>query len=365
MMTTRTVMIMAGGTGGHIYPGLAVAETMTRQGWRVVWLGSRQGMETRLVPPFGYEMAWLSIGGLRGKGGLKKVKAVFGLARALLQSWRVLRQFRPDVVLGMGGYPSFPGGLMASLMRKPLLIHEQNAIAGLSNRVLACMADNVLTGFPNVFGRPIDRPLPCGKVSAVWTGNPVRADIAAVNHAEDMADDIPLRMLVVGGSLGAAVLNQVVPEALALIPAERRPQVVHQSGRQHLQTLQQAYAAVGVAAEVVEFIDDMAARYAWCDMAITRAGALTLAELAAAGVPALLVPYPHAVDDHQTHNAQFLVDSGAAQMIPQKKLTAAGLAQRLSELNREQLRAMGRCARQVAKPDAAARVAQYCQEAAR
>lgn len=362
-MATRTLMIMAGGTGGHIYPGLAVAETMSQQGWRVVWLGSRQGMEMRLVPPFGYETAWLSIGGLRGKAGLKKVKAIFGLMRALWQSWRILREFQPDVVLGMGGYPSFPGGLMASVMRKPLLIHEQNAIAGLSNRVLACMADKVLTGFPDVFGRPIDRPLPCGKVVVAWTGNPVRAEIAAVHHDEYLADDVPLRVLVVGGSLGAAALNQVVPEALALIPAEHRPQVVHQSGRQHMQTVRQAYAAVGVSAEIVEFIDNMADRYAWCDLAITRAGALTLAELAAAGVPALLVPYPHAVDDHQTHNAQFLVDSGAAQMIPQQELTAVGLAARLSQFGREQLRAMGRCARAVAKPDAAAKVAQFCREA--
>jgi len=362
-MATRTLMIMAGGTGGHIYPGLAVAKTMSQQGWRVVWLGSQHGMEMRLVPPFGYETAWLSIGGLRGKTGLNRVKAVFGLARALWQSWQVLRRFRPDVVLGMGGYPSFPGGLMASVMRKPLLIHEQNAIAGLSNRILACRANKVLTGFPGVFGRPVDRPLPCGKVVAAWTGNPVRAEIAAVVHDEGLADDVPLRVLVVGGSLGAAALNQVVPEALALILAEHRPQVVHQSGRQHLQALQQAYAAAGVAAEVVEFIDNMADRYAWCDVAITRAGALTLAELAAAGVPALLVPYPHAVDDHQTENARFLVDSGAAQLIPQRELTAADLAARLSQFSREQLRAMGRCARAVAKPDAAEKVAQFCREA--
>ncbi len=360
----RTLMIMAGGTGGHIYPGLAVAAEVAQQGWKVVWMGARNGMETRIVPPLGYDAVWLAVGGMRGRGVLKKALFALMLFRAMGQALRALMRYKPDVVLGMGGYPSFPGGLMAAVLRKPLLIHEQNAIAGLSNRLLACMAHKVLTGFPAAFSQDLDRPWPCGKVDTHWLGNPVRSEIAAIgmNRPQRTGN---LRLLVVGGSLGAAALNTAVPLALARIPAAMRPEVVHQSGMQHVETLRANYATAGVAADVRDFITDMAEMYAWCDLAITRAGALTLAELAAAGVPALLVPYPHAVDDHQTRNAQFLVSKEAAYLIPQSELDPATLADQIMALDRERLTAMGQRARAAAKPDAAKAVAQCCQEAMR
>lgn len=361
----RTLMVMAGGTGGHIYPGLAVAAVLRAQGWQVIWLGTRQGMEARIVPGYGYDMAWLTMGGVRGNGWLRKLLLPGMLLLAFAQALRALLHYRPDVVLGMGGYPSFPGGMMAVLLAKPLVIHEQNAIAGLSNRLLACVADKVIVGFPDAFTNAGDKPVPCGKVAnRLWLGNPVRAEIAALpaNKGERSGR---LRLLVVGGSLGAAVLNEVIPQALQLMPEVLRPEVVHQAGARHADELRAHYARLGVVADVRDFIADMAQVYAWCDVAITRAGALTIAELAAAGVPSLLVPYPHAVDDHQTENARFLVAEGAAQLIAQENLTPKQLAQTLLHLDREQLNSMAQRAKSLGKLDASAAVAQVCVELAR
>ncbi len=358
----KTLMVMAGGTGGHIYPGLAVAGVLAARDWHVVWLGTRQGMEARIVPPYGYDMAWLNMGGLRGNGWLRKLIMPGMLLWAMWQALRAFLRYRPDVVLGMGGYPSLPGGMIAALLGKPLLVHEQNSIAGLSNRVLACWADKVMTGFPEALQQANDRPLFCRRVATEWTGNPVRGDMTAP-AAEKFARTGRLRLLVVGGSLGAAALNEVVPRALAQIPEQERPEVVHQAGVRHVETLRANYAQAGVQADVRDFIADMATMYAWCDVAITRAGALTLAELALAGVPALLVPYPHAVDDHQTHNAEFLVACGAARLIAQTELNAEHLAATLRQLDRGQLAHMAKQAQTVAKPDAAVTVARRCEEA--
>ncbi|MHB1655715.1 MAG: undecaprenyldiphospho-muramoylpentapeptide beta-N-acetylglucosaminyltransferase [Burkholderiales bacterium] len=361
MSMPRVLMIMAGGTGGHIYPGLAVAAAMSALGWRVIWLGTRHGMETRIVPQHGYEMVWLTMGGVRGNGWLRKLLLPAMLMMACVQALSALLRYRPDVVLGMGGYPSFPGGLMAGLLRKPLVIHEQNAIAGLSNRILACLADRVAVGFPAAFTHAEDKPIPCGKVQSVWTGNPVRAEISAVQSGKAKRSG-RLRILVVGGSLGAAALNRTVPQALSLIDEAGRPEIVHQAGAKHLAELRDLYARLGITADVRPFIEDMAAVYEWCDIAITRAGALTIAELAAAGVPALLVPYPHAVDDHQTRNAAFLVESGAAKLMAQSELNAERLALVLRQLDRTQLSNMAERAKAAAKPDATAAAVRICME---
>lgn len=350
----KTLLVMAGGTGGHIMPGLAVAECMRERGWRVVWMGNPDGMEARLVPGQGYEMAWVRFSALRGKGLLRKLMLPFNLLRGCREAMRQLRGIRPDVVLGMGGYISFPGGLMAALSGRPLVLHEQNSIAGLANRVLARLARKVLTGFP--------KTLP----NADWCGNPVRSEIAAVAPpAERYAGRSgKLRLLVVGGSLGAQALNDAVPAAMALIPENGRPEVVHQSGEKHVAALKEAYARAGVAAHMVSFIEDMAGAYAWADLVICRAGALTVAELAAAGVPSILVPFPAAVDDHQTANARFLADAGAAILLPQADMSPQRLAL-LHNLSRQQLQEMAEKARALAKPDAAASVAQVCMELAR
>ncbi len=346
----KTLMVMAGGTGGHIFPGIAVAEALRERGWRVVWLGHPQGMEARLLAGRPYEMAWLRFGGLRGKGLLRKLQLPFTLLRACHAAFAALRQHRPDVVLGMGGYISFPGGLMAALLRRPLVIHEQNSIAGLANRVLARFAQQVLSGFPAVLPR------------AQWVGNPVRAEIAAVPApAQRFADRAgPLKLLVVGGSLGAAALNTTVPAALALLDEDRRPQVLHQAGEAQLEDLRARYAAAGVDAEVRTFIADMAAAYAEADVVICRAGALTVAELAAVGVASVLVPFPHAVDDHQRSNAAFLADQQAAWLLDQRELEPQALARLLASLNRGQLLAMAERARGLARPQAAAEVAACC-----
>ena len=363
MSTVRTLMVMAGGTGGHIYPGLAAAAALRNRGWNVIWLGTRHGMEARLVPEHGYTMAWLSLGGVRGNGVLRKLLLPVTLLVAFAQALSALLRHRPDVVLGMGGYPSFPGGMMSVLLGKPLVIHEQNSVGGLANRVLACVADRVLTGFPDVFRSRRDKPLPCGKVATTWVGNPVRASIAAL-PAPQVRTVPQLHLLVVGGSLGAAALNDAVPRALALIPQAERPAVIHQSGTKHADGLRAHYAAAGVIAEVRDYIADMAEVYAWCDIAVTRAGALTIAELAAAGVPAVLVPYPHAVDDHQTGNAKFLSEAGAALLVPQSELTPDRLAAVLRSLDREKLLAMAQHARVLARPDATEAVARVCVELA-
>ena len=350
---SRAILIMAGGTGGHIFPGLAVAEEMRAAGWRVVWMGARGGMEERLVPRHGHEMALIRARAARGKGLLQKLLLPANLLFSFWESARHIRRLRPDVVLGLGGYVAFPGGMMASLLDRPLALHEQNAIAGLANRVLAVLADKVMVAFPEALKR------------AEWTGNPVRAAIAAIAPPEQRfrGREGPLRLLVVGGSLGAQALNAALPKALAVLSEDVR--VVHQAGEKHLQALEQNYRSAGVQGELVAFIDDMARRYAEADLVICRAGAVTVAELSAAGLASVLVPFPHAVDDHQTANARFLADQGAAVLLPQTELTPEKLASLLGSLDRPRLLEMARKARALGKPDAARVVAQRCMEMAR
>ncbi|HYH43327.1 MAG TPA: undecaprenyldiphospho-muramoylpentapeptide beta-N-acetylglucosaminyltransferase [Burkholderiales bacterium] len=350
---SRTLMIMAGGTGGHIFPALSVAEYAREQGWNVVWLGARTGMEARLVPPKGYTMAWIRFSGVRRRGLLPMALLPLNLLVAFWQSARAIFTHRPGVVLGMGGYVAFPGGMMASFLRRPLVIHEQNSIAGLANRVLSRFADKVLVAFPGAFAT---------RVQAEWTGNPVRAEITAVPapEARFAGRAGPLRLLVLGGSQGAAALNEIIPKAIALLPAGARPHVTHQSGAGHLDAVRANYERAGVNAEILAFVDDMAARYAAADLLICRAGASTIAELAAAGVPAILIPFPYAVDDHQTQNARFLSGRGGAVLIPQAELTPERLAGLLAQLDREKLLVMARAARDAGKPDATRVVAEAC-----
>ena len=350
----KTLMVMAGGTGGHIFPGVAVAEELRAQGWRIVWMGNPDGMEARIVPPRGYDTAWVRFGALRGKGLVRKLLLPVNLLSGFWQALREIRRVQPDVVLGMGGYITFPGGMMAALLGRPLVLHEQNSVAGLANRVLARVADRVLSGFPEVLEK------------AEWLGNPVRADITAVLPPAERypGRSGPLRVLVVGGSLGAAVLNETVPQALARLAPEARPIVVHQAGERQIEGLRAAYARVQVEGELRPFIDDRAAAYAEADLVICRAGALTVAELAAAGVASLLVPFPYAVDDHQTGNARFLADRGAAYLLPQTELSPERLAGILSSLDRGRLLNMAEHARALAKPLAAVAVAHVCVELA-
>jgi UDP-N-acetylglucosamine--N-acetylmuramyl-(pentapeptide) pyrophosphoryl-undecaprenol N-acetylglucosamine transferase len=347
-------MIAAGGTGGHVFPGLAVADAMRASGWRVVWLGSATGMEAGLVGKRGYDLAAVKFSGVRGKGLLPLLLLPLKLLIAFWQSARAILAKRPDVVLGMGGYMSFPGGMMAALLGRPLVIHEQNSVAGLANRILALVADRVLCAFPGALER------------ATQVGNPVRPEIAAiaVPEARYAGRRGPLTLLVVGGSLGAKALNEVVPRALALLPETTRPVVTHQSGAQHAQALEAAYAAAGVRASMPVFIDDMAEAYASADLAVCRAGAATVAELAAAGVPSILVPLPHAVDDHQTTNARFLSDAGAAVLLPQSELTAERLADLIAGFDRKRLSQMAASARALGRPDATQAVALACMELA-
>ncbi|PIQ14078.1 MAG: undecaprenyldiphospho-muramoylpentapeptide beta-N-acetylglucosaminyltransferase [Hydrogenophilales bacterium CG_4_9_14_3_um_filter_59_35] len=363
---SRTLLIIAGGTGGHVFPALAVADYLKERGWKVVWLGTRAGMESRLVPGKGYEMAWVKFAGMRGKGVLRWAALPLMLLLAMWQSAAAIFRIRPDVVLGMGGYTAFPGGLMASLLARPLVIHEQNSVAGLTNRVLACLADRVLVAFPSAFNNSGDKPIGCRKLALERCGNPVRADIAALPAPEQRMAGRQgrLRLLVVGGSLGAAALNEAVPQALALIAETDCPEVIHQSGAKNLEKLRANYAAAGVAADARAFIDDMAQMYAWCDVIVCRAGALTLAEVTAAGVASVLVPYPHAVDDHQTGNARFLSENGAAVLLPQTELNAEKLAELLHGFTREKLLAMAQAAKKLAKPEATADVARVCMELA-
>ncbi|MCL2829703.1 MAG: undecaprenyldiphospho-muramoylpentapeptide beta-N-acetylglucosaminyltransferase [Betaproteobacteria bacterium] len=349
----RTLMIMAGGTGGHIFPGLAVAECLRARGWKIVWIGNSDGMESRLVRAQGYELVEARFSALRGKGLMRKLALPFSLFAATLRARREMRRIRPDVVLGMGGYISAPGGLAAALMRIPLVIHEQNSVPGLANKLLARFSRRVLTGFP--------RSLKKGE----WAGNPVRLEIAQLpSPAERFSDRSgPLRLLVLGGSLGAAALNEAVPRGLAQITPEERPEVVHQAGEKHLEELRANYEAKNVAAHCVAFIDDMAGAYAWADLVLCRSGALTVSELAAAGVASVLIPYPHAVDDHQTVNARFLTRCGAAFLLPQQDLEPQRVAQ-IRNYTREQLLEMAEKARAQARPEAALTVARICEEVA-
>jgi UDP-N-acetylglucosamine--N-acetylmuramyl-(pentapeptide) pyrophosphoryl-undecaprenol N-acetylglucosamine transferase len=347
-----TILIMAGGTGGHVFPGLAVAEYMKTAGWRVVWLGTEGGMETTLARSCGHELETIRFFGLRGKNLRTWLLLPLRLLLAFWQSAKVLRAVRPAVVLGMGGYPAFPGGVMASLLGKPLLIHEQNSIPGLANRILARLADQVLLGFPDAMRRK----------KTLFCGNPVRREIGELEPPEQRygARGGNLNLLVIGGSLGAQALNTIVPQALKLIPEKQRPQVTHQAGARHLDALRQNYAEAGVEGELVTFIDDMATRYGKSDLVICRAGALTIAELSAAGVASILVPFPYAVDDHQTVNGKFLSDRNAAVLLPQDQLTPQRLADLLTGLRREQLMEMAVRARALAKPEATSLVAEAC-----
>ena len=350
------VLIMAGGTGGHIFPGLAVAETLRAQGVPVVWLGANGGMETRVVPSHGIELFTVPVGGLRGKGLNTRLLAPLMLARALLASLAVLRRVKPRSVLSMGGYVAGPGGIAARLSGRPLLVHEQNRVAGYTNRKLATYARRVLAGFADALPQ------------AEWVGNPVRAAIATLPPpAERLAGRHGRpRLLVLGGSLGARALNNAVPQALAQLAPEQRPDVLHQCGARGIDEAREAYEKAGVEGQVVPFIEDMAGTYAWADLAICRAGALTLAELTAAGLGAVLVPFPHAVDDHQTRNAEALVAAGAAELIQERDLDVQALAQRIETLleNRDKLVAMAQAARTLAKPDAAQTIARACVEVA-
>jgi UDP-N-acetylglucosamine--N-acetylmuramyl-(pentapeptide) pyrophosphoryl-undecaprenol N-acetylglucosamine transferase len=360
---SRTLMVMAGGTGGHVFPGLAVAHLMQAWGWHVVWLGNPAGMEATLVPKHGIPMEFVRFGGLRGKGLKTKLMLPVNLLRACLQSLAVLRRVKPDVVLGMGGYITFPAGLMTALSGRPLVLHEQNSIAGLANKVLAKLARRVLVAFPNA--------LP----NAEWTGNPIREELARAQgpKARYAARSGPLNVLVVGGSLGASALNEVVPRALALIEPNQRPRIVHQAGAKHIDALRENYQAAGLmgsdardnsgdsdAVRLVPFIDDMTSAYANADLVICRSGAMTVAEIAAVGVAAFFVPFPYAVDDHQTTNAAFLADHGAALVVQQRDLSADTLAAWLRSQTRATLAQMAERSRSLAKPDATEQVAQIC-----
>jgi UDP-N-acetylglucosamine--N-acetylmuramyl-(pentapeptide) pyrophosphoryl-undecaprenol N-acetylglucosamine transferase len=355
-MSTHTILIMAGGTGGHVFPGLAVADYLRQAGWRVVWLGTEAGMELKLVPQHGYETEVISFSGLRGKRLTTWLMLPLRLLKAFWQSIRIIQRVKPDVVLGMGGYPAFPGGMMASLLNKPLAIHEQNSVAGLTNKLLAKLADKIFLGFPDaILADP-------GKT--ICSGNPVRTEIIQIEAPEKrfLERQGKLNLLVVGGSLGAQILNTTVPEALKLIPENQRPVVVQQAGTANLEAVKKTYEELQLDGEVISFIDDMAKRYAACDLVLCRAGALTIAELSAAGVASILVPYPHAVDDHQTSNARFLSSHGAAVLLPQSELTAQNLAELLANLTREELLGMAIAARSMAKPEATRIVAEACIE---
>ncbi|MFO1466923.1 MAG: undecaprenyldiphospho-muramoylpentapeptide beta-N-acetylglucosaminyltransferase [Steroidobacteraceae bacterium] len=356
-MNGRPVMIMAGGTGGHVFPALAVARVLRERGVPVVWLGSAAGMEARLVPANGFPLEQVRITGLRGKGLLSWAGAPWRLLAAVRQASAIVRRVQPRVVLGAGGFASGPGGIAARLARIPLLVHEQNAVAGLTNRCLARLATRVFEAFPGSFGPA---------VRATCIGNPVRADIAALAPpAQRFAGRTgPIRLLVLGGSQGAQRLNALLPQALARIEPAQRPLVRHQAGERGLEATRAGYAAAQVQAEVFAFIDDMARAYEWPDLAICRAGALTITELQAAGLAAVLVPFPAAVDDHQTRNAEVMVRLGAARLVQERDLDAQGLGRLIGELaaDRSRLLGMASAARGAAITDAAVRLADCCLE---
>ena len=350
-----TIMIMAGGTGGHVYPAMAVADYLKEHGWNIVWLCTEGGMENRLIEGKNYVKAVINMRGVRGKGLLSWLLLPFKLSTACKQSLVAIRQYQPDVVLGMGGFAAFPGGLMAKILRKPLIIHEQNSVAGLTNKVLSLVANQTLAAFPSAFER-----------AAILVGNPVRQEITqqalpAHRYGQRTGN---LNLLIVGGSLGAAALNDVLPKALAQLP-NMQFNVVHQAGEKHIADLQANYQAANVRADAKAFIHNMAEMYAWADIVICRAGALTVAELASVGVASILVPYPFAVDDHQTTNAQYLSDAGAARLISQTEFNVLRATEMLRGLTREICLAMAIKAKYLAKPDATKSVAKICMELAR
>jgi UDP-N-acetylglucosamine--N-acetylmuramyl-(pentapeptide) pyrophosphoryl-undecaprenol N-acetylglucosamine transferase len=358
-MSARTALIMAGGTGGHVFPALALARELRAQSWEVVWLGTRRGLEARLVPAEQIPIEWLTVSGLRGKGALAWLLAPLRLLGALREALRAIRRHRPNVVVGLGGFVSGPGGLAAWLLRRPLLIHEQNAIAGFTNRCLARLARRVLVAFPDAFGPGVVTTL---------IGNPVRREISELPPpAERFALHTgPIRILIIGGSQGAARLNAIVPFALARLAASVAIDIQHQSGERWIEAAQRSYNEAGVSARVQPFIADMAEAYSWADLVICRAGALTISELAAAGVGAILVPFPAAVDDHQTRNGAYLVNEGAALMIPERELSVERLVSVLAPLcvGRGRLLAMAERARLLARTEATKELARACVELA-
>lgn len=353
-------MVMAGGTGGHVFPALAVAEWLRRQGCRITWLGSVRSMESRLIPEYGYPLEQIEVSGLRGAGLKRRLLSPLLVLRALWQALEVLRRTRPNLVLGMGGFVTGPGGAVARLLGIPLVIQEQNALPGLTNRLLARVATRVFEAFPGSFG---------GRFHAETSGNPVRREIVELPAPASRfaGRDGPLRLLVVGGSLGARAINRAIPEALSLMDAAERPVVRHQAGEKLLDETLGYYRSLAVEAEVKAFEKEMATAYAWADLMICRAGALTVSELAAAGLGAVLIPYPHAVDDHQTHNARYLADAGAARLLPQTVLSGACLAELLRSFasDRAGLLRMAESARRLAVPEAAATVGRACLESLR
>jgi UDP-N-acetylglucosamine--N-acetylmuramyl-(pentapeptide) pyrophosphoryl-undecaprenol N-acetylglucosamine transferase len=352
-MNSRTALIMAGGTGGHIFPGLAVAEALRSHGWQVHWLGAPEpSMESQLVPPRGFAYETVAFGGVRGKGFTTLALLPFKLLRAFWQSLCVVRRVKPDVVVGLGGYITFPVGMMAVLCGKPLVLHEQNSIAGMANKVLSRVADHVFSAFPHVLPK------------AEWVGNPMRDGFVNQSEpAQRFADRTgPLRVLIVGGSLGAQALNTVVPQALAKMPHDQRPIVTHQSGAKQIDALRTAYEEAGVQAELTPFIDDTAQAFANADVVIARAGASTVTELAAVGAAAIFVPFPHAVDDHQTTNARFVVDAGGGWLIPQNELKPQDLADRLQFLTRRTLQACAEKAYAVRQVDAVQHLVSACEQ---
>ncbi len=349
-------MILAGGTGGHVYPALAVARALKDQGHEVFWMGTRRGLEARVVPKEDIPMEWLSVEGIRGKSKLGLAKAPFMLLKALRQAWSALKTVRPDVVLGMGGFVSGPGGLVAGWMGIPLVLHEQNRIPGTTNRLLAQRADVVLEAFPRSFP---------ASMGAVTTGNPLREGLNPQSRLGERLDrSLPCRLLIVGGSLGAKVLNETVPEAIAALG--ETIEVWHQTGLAMVEETTARYAALGLKARVSAFIDDMAAAYDWADMAICRSGAMTVSELAAVGLPAILIPYPHAIDDHQTANARYLSDAGGALLMRQAEMSVASLKDALKErlFSKELLSVMRINSQKMAQPEATQRVVAVCLEQA-
>ena len=351
--TGKKFLVMAGGTGGHVFPALAVARALMAQGASVEWLGTRRGIETQLIPEADIPLHFIAVEGVRGKGKLALLKAPLQIARAVAQARTVVKQVKPDAVLGFGGFASGPGGVAARISGIPLIIHEQNAVAGTTNRMLAKIASRVLEAFPS--------GLPGGQ----QVGNPVREEIAQLPEPKArIGKEKPLRLLVLGGSLGAVAINELVPQALALLPEALRPRVIHQAGKRHLDIARASYQQVGVEAEVVPFIADMAEAYATADLIICRSGALTVSEIAAAGVGAIMVPFPFAIDDHQTKNGEWLQQAGGAIVVQQDQLTAEQLAGLLNDLfaQPEKLLSMAEAARSVAKTDATQRVVSACAE---
>lgn len=352
--TGKRILVMAGGTGGHVFPALAVAKYLAQQGWQVRWLGTADRMEARLVPQYGFDIDFIDIKGVRGNGLIRKLAAPFKVVRSILQAKAVIAEFKPDVVLGMGGFASGPGGVAARLAGIPLVLHEQNAIPGMTNKLLSRIATQVLCAFKNTFTA----------VKAKVVGNPIRQELIALGAEPKHEADEALKVLVVGGSLGAKVFNDLMPEAVAILSQQQSVTVWHQVGKDNLTGVKAAYQQQGQdgGVNIAEFIDDMEAAYRWADVVLCRAGALTVSELAAVGLPSILVPYPHAVDDHQTRNAQVLVEAGAAFLLPQAILDVNKLANKLQLLanDRTELARMGQRARDVAVLDATEQVAAVC-----